>query len=293
MTHRELREQNRRSWEAVVPAHHSHRPSVGQFLRAVGLTVFPEERVLLGELQDRTLLHLMCNTGQDTLSFVALGAQTTGVDISGEAISRARALSVESGISAHFEQADVYDWLESAKVDGRQFDRVFCSYGAICWLPDLEQWARGVAAVLAPHGRFAMVEFHPISNMFDRNWQLVRDYPANGRILEIEGVGDYVGESGQGLTPGGWNEGVQQFVNTERAHLFQWGVGEVVTALAQAGLRIEALHEYTFINGERPFATMRELPNHRLAAPDGMPQIPLMYGIAATKVQSSEFKQRE
>lgn len=283
MLHRDLRQQNRRSWDAVVPAHDSHRAGLAAFLRDGGSTLFPEELALLGDLAGKTLAHLMCNTGGDTLSLAQLGAQVTGIDISGAAVTRARELAGESGIAAQFVQADVYDWLAQTAASGVRYDRVFCSYGAICWLPDLDEWARGVASVLASGGRFVLVEFHPTSNMFDADWQLARSYPHGGRILPIDGVGDYVGASGAGLAPGGFAEGMPHFQNPEPAHLFQWGVGEVVTALAGAGLRIEALCEYPFVNGEKPFTRMRELPGHRLAAPDGTPEMPLMYGVAAVR----------
>lgn len=283
MLHRELREQNRRSWNAVVPAHYSHHRDLAAFLREGGLTVFPEERELLGELEGRTLVHLMCNTGQDTLSLARLGAEVTGVDISEAAIGIARRLAAAAGLAGHFEQMDVYEWLEKAARAGRRFDRVFCSYGAICWLPDLLGWARGVARVVAPGGRFALVEFHPVSNMFDRDYRLAASYPAGGELLPLHGVDDYVAASGQGLTPAGFAEGVRDFHNPEPCYLFRWGVGEVVTALAQVGLVIEALREYSYVNGERPFGVMREMGDRRLAAPEGVPSFPLMYGVAARR----------
>lgn len=283
MGERELREQNRRSWEAVVPVHHSHHADLGAFLRAGGLTLFPEERALLGEVAGRSLAHLMCNTGQDTLSLARLGARALGVDISEQAVAIARGLAMAADLPATFVRADVYDWLAQAAAARTRYDIVFCSYGAICWLPDLAAWATGVAAVLAPGGRFAMVEFHPTSNMFSADWQLANDYPTGGRVLNTSGVGDYVGASGGGLTPSGFVAGVQAFDNPEPCHLFQWGLGEVVTALAQAGLRIETLREYPFVNGERPFARMRELPGRRMAPPEDVPQVPLMYGVAAVR----------
>lgn len=283
--HRELREQNRRSWNAVVPAHYSHHHDLAGFLRGGGLTIFPEERELLGELPGRALAHLMCNTGQDTLSLASLGASVTGVDISEAAIERARRLAAETGLPARFVRMDVYDWLAATAAAGERFDRIFCSYGALCWLPDLAAWARGIAGALAPGGRFVLVEFHPASNMFDRRWQLAAPYPSGGAVLPLHGVDDYVGSSGDGLAPAGFAEGVRGFENPEPCYLFSWGVGEVVTALAQAGLRIELLREYAYVNGERPFDEMRELPGRRLAPPPGVPAIPLMYGIAAASIK--------
>src|SRR3712207_313518 len=150
MDRRDLREQNRLSWNAAAGAHQSHRGDLARFLREGGSTLFPEERALLGDLEGKTLAHLQCNSGGDSLSLVLLGAAVTGVDISDEAISAARNLSSESGISAGFERSDVYDWLEKAAREERSFDVVFSSYGVVCWLPDLGLWARGIAAIVEP-----------------------------------------------------------------------------------------------------------------------------------------------
>ncbi|MCA1687904.1 MAG: class I SAM-dependent methyltransferase, partial [Actinobacteria bacterium] len=218
------------------------------------------------------------------LSLVLLGATVTGVDISDEAISSARNLSSETGITAEFVRADVYDWLREVAREGRRFDVVFSSYGVVCWLPDLEAWARGIAAVLRAGGRFVLVDFHPAAEMFDERWNRAHAYPSGGepRLLP-EGVGDYVGESGGGLTPAGFVEGARDFENPHRCHLFRWGLGEVVTALAGAGLRIVALEEYPYSNGERHFDRMRELPGRRMAPPGYVSAVPLMYGISAGK----------
>lgn len=279
-----IREQNRLSWNAVVGAHDSHRGDLGGFLAAGGSTLFPEELALLGEVGGKTLAHLQCNSGGDSLSLTALGAKVTGVDISDAAIASARRLSEATGIPADFERADVYDWLEDAARSGRRFDLVYSSYGVVCWLPDLAIWAARIAKILHPGGRFALVDFHPFADMLDENWNFARDYPYGGEPLPLEeGVGDYVAESAGGLTPAGFVEGARGFENPQPAHLFRWGIGEVVTALAGAGLRITALEEYPYSNGERHFAGMRELPGRRMLPPEDMPAIPLMYGVRAVK----------
>jgi SAM-dependent methyltransferase len=281
---RDLREQNRLSWNAAVGAHESHRGELAKYLREGDSTLFPEERALLGDLEGTTLAHLQCNYGGDSLSLALLGAAVTGVDISDEAISAARNLSSETGISAEFERADLYDWLEKAAGEERSFGVVFSSYGVVCWLPDLEAWARGIATILEPGGRFVLVDFHPAAEMFDEQWNRAHAYPSGGepRLLD-EGVGDYVGESGGGLTPAGFVEGARGFENPHRCHLFRWGLGEVVTALAGAGLRIVALEEYPYSNGERLFTRMQELPGRRMVPPEDVPATPLMYGISAEK----------
>ncbi|TCJ20265.1 class I SAM-dependent methyltransferase [Rubrobacter taiwanensis] len=281
MSGRERREQNRRSWNAAVGAHESHRGDLARFLRAGGSTLFPEELELLGDVRGKTLLHLMCNAGGDSLSLARLGAAVTGVDISDAAIGAARRLSEAAGIPAEFHRRDVYDWLEENR-GARRFERVFASYGVVCWLSDLDAWAAGVAGVLAPGGRFVLVDFHPAAMMFDRDWNLAHDYYAGGAPLEdAAGVGDYVAESEGGLTPAGYAAGVRDFRNPEACHLFRWGLGEVVSALAGAGLRVLVLKEYPYSNGERQFARMRELPGRRMYPPEDVPALPLMYGISA------------
>jgi SAM-dependent methyltransferase len=281
---KDLREQNRLSWNAAVGAHESHRVDLAKFLREGGSTLFPEEHTLLGDLDGKTLVHLQCNSGGDSLSLARLGAMVTGVDISDEAISSARRLSSETGIPADFVRADIYDWLEVTARGGPRFDVVFSSYGVVCWLPDLEAWTRGVASILDSGGRFVLVDFHPVAEMFDERWNRSHAYPSGGepRLLR-EGVGDYVAESEGGLTPAGFAAGTRDFENPHRCYLFGWGLGEVVTALAGAGLRIAALEEYPYSNGERLFARMRELPGRRMVPSEDVPAVPLMYGISAEK----------
>jgi SAM-dependent methyltransferase len=282
MNRRDLRDQNRRSWNAVARAHESHRGDLAAFLREGGSTLFPEEKALLDDLEGKTLTHLQCNAGGDSLSLAKLGATVTGVDISDEAVALARELSAKTSIPADFARADVYDWLERAARDGRRFDIVFSSYGVICWLSDLVAWVDGIAAILRPGGRFVLVDFHPAAMMFDERWNHAYAYSSGGKLLTEEvGVGDYVAESEGGLTPAGFAEGVRDFKNPEQCHLFLWGLGEVVTALAGAGLRITVLKEYPYCNGERHFAGMRELPGRRMIPPEGVPAVPLMYGIRA------------
>lgn len=164
---REIHEQNRRSWNHATRAHNSHKGDQARFFREGGNRLYAEERELLGEIAGKRVLNLQCNSGQDSLSLAQLGAAVTGVDISDEAIGFAQRLSADSGLAAKFVRADVYDWLEEAAHRAERWDVVFCSYGAVCWLSDVSSWARGIAALLAPGGRFVMVEFHPLLGMLD------------------------------------------------------------------------------------------------------------------------------
>lgn len=283
MTRDPITEQNRRSWNAVVPAHTSHRADEAAFLRNGGSTLFPEELALLGDIRGCRLLHLLCNTGADSLSLAARGAIVTGVDLSDAAIAYAQALSESSGISATFVQADVYEYIATAVANNVRFERIYAGYGVICWLRDLDAFAAGIAALLASGGRFVLMEFHPASNMFTADWRLAHAYPQGGARLELPGVGDYVGAAAGGLSPSGFLPGVRDFTNPEPCILYRWGLGEVVTALAQAGLRLRELHEYCYVNGERPFERMVPAEGRRLRPPPDVPAIPLMYGLAVER----------
>lgn len=120
----------------------------------------------LGAVTGKSLLHLQCHFGQDTLSWARLGAKATGVDLSPKSIALANSLNAELGLDARFIQSNVYDL--PARLD-EQFDIVFTSYGTICWLPDLKAWASLISRYLKPGGIFFMAEFHPALYMFDWN----------------------------------------------------------------------------------------------------------------------------
>lgn len=281
---RTIHEQNRLSWNAATAAHNSHKGDQAAFFRAGGDTLFPEELELLGPLEGRDLLHLQCNAGQDTLSLARRGAHATGVDISDEAVRFARELSDASGIAAGFDRADVYDWLDAAVQEGRSFDLVFSSYGAIGWLSDLAAWARGIAHVLRHGGRFVLVEFHPAAMMLGQDLRPRWPYSSGGGPIQSpEGVGDYVAGSGDGLLHGArYEPGMEDFQNPQPSWEFAWGIADVVGALLDAGLTLEALREWPFSNGCVLFPEMRR-EGRRFHAPPGIPDLPLMFGVAARK----------
>jgi SAM-dependent methyltransferase len=278
---KDLHEINRQAWNEATRAHNSHKADQARFLRDGGSTLFPEELELLGDLRGKTLLHLQCNAGQDTLSLAALGATVTGVDISDEAIAFARRLAADSGIAGTFHRADVYDWLEEASGRGERFDLVFASYGAIIWLSDLRPWARGIARLLAPGGRFVLVEFHPILGMLDDQGQRIVSHYGGGHHLAFEsGIGDYVAWAGEVLAPSGYVEGEKDFVNPHPGHEFNWGLGEIVTALLDAGLRLEVLREYPYANGFPAYEGTVHVGSGRFAPAEGQPRVPLMFGLS-------------
>lgn len=238
---RDLHEQNRRSWNAATRAHNSHKREQAAFLRGGGSTLFPEELALVGALSGRSLLHICCNAGQDTLSLARLGARATGVDISDEAIAFAEKLSIDSGIAAEFERADIYDWLPRAAAARRRFDRVLMSYGVLGWMSDLEALFAGIAGVLEHGGRVVSLEFHPSLMMFDDELRLSYPYfRAAGAYEWKEGVSDYVAQSGAALTPSGWLDGERAFANPHAVFEFSWAMSELMSAVRGARRRAAA-----------------------------------------------------
>lgn len=288
------REANRRSWNVATRLHNRHKADQAEFLAGGGSTLFPEELELLGDVTGERLLHLQCNSGQDSLSLAARGARVTGVDLSDEAVATARELSQASGIEASFHRADVHRWLERARAAGERFDVVFSSYGCVTWLPDLDAWAGGIAGVLEPGGRFVLVEFHPAALTLDPELDPPWPYSSGGEpVVTEEGVGDYVADSGSALAPSGYREARTDEPTGETeppapAVEFAWALGEIVEALVGAGLTLERLEEYRHSNGWRMLPEMEALPGRRFRLSEaqraaGLPDLPLMFGLAAAK----------
>ncbi len=282
MLDRAKHEVNRLSWNEATKAHNSHKGDQAAFFRAGGNTLFATETELLGDIAGRSLLHLQCNCGQDSLSIVRhLGAIVTGVDISDEAIRFARRLSRESGIPAKFIRADIYDFFDET---GEEFDIVFASYGALCWLSDLDTWGRGIASCLRPGGRFALVDFHPAFLTFDEAWQLRHDYMGGGRCEYESGVGDYVALTGAAAEIDSLAPGMRDFRNPCPGVEFQWGLAEVAMALIAAGLSLSHLAEHDYVNGFKPMPDMLDLGERRYAMPKRLPRrFPLMFSLVAER----------
>lgn len=276
---------NRLSWNAATERHNRHKGNQARFLRDGGSTLYREEVALLGDVRGKTIVHLQCNAGQDTLSIAAhLGAHVTGVDISDTAIDFARQLSAESGVPGAFVRMDVYDWFAQ---NSTQYDRVFVTYGALCWLSDIVAWGAGVAAALKPGGHLVLVDFHPLMTMLDDDGECIRWHYGWGSSEQWDdGVGDYVADAGGALTQTGVPvANTAPFRNPHTAIEFAWGTADVIASLLAAGLHLRTFTEYPYCNGFKPFAQMIEVPGRRFTMPEGSPRIPLMYALTAARIE--------
>ncbi len=272
-----------RSWNVGTRAHNAHKRDQAPFLKAGGSTLFSEELELLGDVSGKRLLHTLCNSGQDTLSLVALGAKCVGVDLSEEAIRFARELSRQSGISARFHESEIQEFLEGP-LEPESFDLVFGSYGCLPWIDDLSRFSRGIAERLAPGGRFVVLEFHPMAWSFDEHFQLRDPYFAPSRVFSAP-VGDYVGKSDGVLAPSGYVPSDPPYENPHLAHAFQHTVADIVTATISAGLVIESVREWPYANGCRVCDALvpSAEDSRRFTTPRGVPSVPLMLGLTARR----------
>ena len=160
----------------------------------------------MGDVAGKTLLHLQCHFGMDTLSWARLGAQVTGVDFSDEAIRLAQSLSQELNLPARFICSDLYE-LDSVLQE--QFDVVYTSYGVLAWLPDIPSWARIAAARVKPGGFFYIAEFHPFAQVMDDGAEEYRVfYPYFAKdVMTFEVKGSYAEREAQVESKNeyGWN----------------------------------------------------------------------------------------
>jgi len=269
----EFLETNRRHWDGLIPHHlDSEYYDLARF-KAGGSTLHALEVEELGDVAGKSLLHLQCHFGLDTLSWARRGATVTGLDFTQPAIDAARRIAAECDIDARFLVANVYDARDV--LDG-QFDIVFCSYGVLFWLPHVRRWAGVVASLLKPGGTFYVVDFHPMSGVFvEEDGDLVVRYPyfTPDAPLRFDEDGSYAAPDAK---------------LAERV-TYSWPhpVGEVVTALIDAGLEIRFLHEFSHsIEPPTPSSVKQPDGAYHLGRHHGC--VPLLYSIKATRLDPKE-----
>ena len=153
-------ESNKQSWNKRTPIHiKSDFYRNNQFKKKLN-SLKSIEIDSLGDIRRKSLLHLQCHFGQDSISLAKMGAKVTAVDFSNIAIKEAKKIAKEVNIPVHFIESDVL----KLNID-KKFDIIFTSYGAIGWLPDLNKWAKTIANHLKIGGEFLLTEFHPFFQM--------------------------------------------------------------------------------------------------------------------------------
>ncbi len=261
---------NQKMWDALVAINAASEMYQLDAFKKGENKLNPLEISEVGDVKGKSLLHLQCHFGMDTLSWARMGATVTGVDFSPKGIELAQSLSRELDIPGNFICCDLYDL---PKHLNEQFDIVFTSYGVLCWLPDIPRWAQTVARYVKPGGFFYLAEFHPFEYVFD-------DEPG---VKELKVKYPYFHKGPMEFTAdGSYSDPVTKI---EPCQEYEWahGVGEVITALIDAGLRLDFFHEFPYACfADLPFMEKGEDGYWRL--PGGAETIPLTYSIKATKL---------
>ena len=262
---------NRELWDELTDIHvGSDFYAVDEFKAIEGPRLDAFEMEEMGDVAGKTLLHLQCHFGLDTLSWARLGARVMGVDFSPKAIDAARKLATETGIDARFVLSELYELPDH--LDER-FDIVYTSNGVLGWLPDIDAWGGIVDHFLKPGGTFYITEFHPVMWAFDdsddvTDLRLRYPYFPRPEPEEFPMGSDYADPTAK--------------VQTPKHYAWTYSLASVVTALTSRGLRIEFLHEFDHCASKVfPFMIERE---RRFYLPDRIQgEIPLSFSIKATK----------
>lgn len=257
-------EVNKALWNARVPHHvTSDFYDNDSFLQ--GRNSLREiELKLLGDVKDKSVLHLQCHFGQDTMSLSRMGAKVTGVDFSTDAITKAKELAAQLSLDTKFIESDVY---ELEQVLDEQFDVVFTSYGVLGWLPDMKRWAEIVGHFLKPGGKLVLVEFHPVVWMLDSKLKdITYSYFNRETIIENE-EGTYTDkEAPIQLQSVSWNH----------------DLSEVLQNIIDAGMNIEVFSEYDY-SPYNCFNDMIEVNKGKYQSKHTMGKLPMVYAVRAVK----------
>ncbi|MBC2602306.1 class I SAM-dependent methyltransferase [Puniceicoccus vermicola] len=249
---------NKETWDRRTKVHvESEFYDVASFKEG-RCSLNPVEVKQVGNVEGKSLLHLQCHFGQDTLSWARLGADVTGVDLSVESIEQANSLKHSLGLKANFIESDV---VEFGRKNTTQFDIVFTSYGVLCWLPNLGDWALTISRSLRPGGQFHLVEFHPFTELLSGYSYFPRSEP------DIEEEGTYT-ENCDGTR--------------STTVIWSHSISEVVSALVEAGLTLESFSEHPYSPYDC-FDGLEYVPDLGYQMLHKGQQVPLLYSIQARK----------
>ncbi|MGH3170296.1 MAG: class I SAM-dependent methyltransferase [Trebonia sp.] len=269
----DYREINRANWDDRVPVHLESRGYQVERYRSDPSfisDVVRFDRPLLGDVSGLRGAHLQCHIGTDTISLARLGASMTGLDFSGAAVEAARALAADTGAGALFARSDVYAAADVLGTGG--FDLVYTGVGALTWLPDIRRWATVVASLLRPGGRLFIRDGHPVLlsvRQRDGLLALCRSYFEQ----EAPNVSDYAGT----------------YVDTDATvehtvtHWWNHGIGEMLTAVLDAGLRITGFAEHDTVPWNALPGAMEQVDGGEWRLADAPERLPASFTLQAVK----------
>jgi len=244
-----------------------HRPGLFTLegFRAGQSSLLPVEREELGDVSGRSLLHLQCGFGMDSLNWARLGARVTGVDFSKRAVEIATALNTELKMDCRFIRSNIYEL--GQKLDGG-FDIAVATYGVLYWVPGLDQWAQVVARFLKPGGTLLIVDEHPVALMYrDGLAEIKRSYFYQDDPMAMLALSQDNDESSNGSVEN---------------HGWVHPLGDLVSALARHGLSVQSLKEYPFMAYPR-FRGMEQGKDGYWHLTDKPGMLPLLFSLKAVK----------
>lgn len=257
---------NKRLWETWTSFHYeSAFYDIDGFKKGKD-TLASLELEVLGEVQGKSILHLQCHMGLDTLSLARRGALPVGVDISEKSIQSARDLAEELNLEAKFIACNLYDLPKTLE---QQFDIVFTSYGTIYWIPDLKSWSEIIFRYLKPGGMFLIVEFHPFMRIFKdsgENWEPSFPYFHKDQPYTRETLCTYAGV----ITP------------PRTAHVWAHPLSEVMNSLVEVGLEIRFFKEYPYSTRQYCLG-MKQREDGFWIPSESSVDIPCLYALKAIK----------
>lgn len=255
---------NQNSWNAKVAYHlNSEFYDVPGFLN--GETSLPSLDIeLLGDVKGKSVLHLQCHFGQDSLSIARLGANVTGADLSDQAIETANSLAKQLQIDAKFVCCDIYDLPNHLE---EKFDIVYTSYGVIGWLPDLNRWAEVIKHFLKPDGKLVFVEFHPFLWMFNEDFTKI-SYPYSSEKPIVEEFEGTYADTSAPIK--------QEYV------MWNHSLSKVLNALRNQNLKIQHFEEHTY-SPWPCFPEVTEIAKKNFIVPNLGAYAPYIYSVVATK----------
>ena len=233
---RAMHESTRAAWDEAAERYERWLDEAIELIRRGGTNLFGAEIELIGDLHGicRRAIHLQCAGGRDTLSIWNLGAaEVVGVDFSPRMLELAERLTVATGAPARWIRSDVLDTPHDLDGTG---DLVYTGRGSLIWLQDLDAWAAVVTRLLSATGRFVLFEGHPVEWLFDAD--------PDGRWV----VTDYDYFAGPEASRGWAPEYIDHLSIPEAEQSLKfaraWTLGEILTSLLGAGLRLEAVAEH-------------------------------------------------
>lgn len=255
---------NRKTWNEKTEFHiQSDFYNQEGFLKGEN-SLTPIELELLGNIEGKSILHLQCHFGQDTISFSRLGAKAVGVDLSDNAIEKAREIANQLNTDTRFICCDIYNLPNHLK---EQFDIVFTSYGTIGWLPDLDKWAKVISNFLKPKGKFVMADFHPVVWMFDDNFEKIGyNYFKSEPIIETVD-GTYADKNAP--------------INSKTI-TWNHSTSELLNSLLSNNLELNTFNEYDY-SPYNCFNATEEFEPKKFRIKHLENKIPMVYSIVATK----------